>query len=173
MRQIGSCRAEALSWERVARAARRVWGGTTYLVPPLIRPSVRTGAPSPRGRHLPGKSQFIEVALGHTRPAHQKRVTPDGITRFWYECSYGTFGKGAPYRRFSASNLFRFHPHPYGMRLKPEGLSHGLKTVHRTVFTAACAAAALSSPARVSKNQIPEWVSGFLVRRKGLEPPTY
>ena len=34
------------------------------------------------------------------------------------------------------------------MRLKPKGLSHGLKTVHRTVFTAACAAAALSSPAR-------------------------
>ena len=107
--------------------------------------------PSPRRGLRPNKSQFIEVALGHTRPAHQKRVTPDGITRFWYECSYGTFGKGAPYRRFSASNLFRFHPHPYGMRLKPEGLSHGLKTVHRTVFTAACAAAALSSPARSIK----------------------
>ena len=63
-KQIGICRAEALSWERVARAARRVWGGTTYLVPPLIRPSVRTGAPSPRGRHLPNKSQFISCFHG-------------------------------------------------------------------------------------------------------------
>ena len=62
-RSIGICWAEALSWERVARAARRVWGGTTYLVPPLIRPSVRTGAPSPRGRHLPANSQFAEASL--------------------------------------------------------------------------------------------------------------
>ena len=29
-----------------------------------------------------------------------------------------------------------------------------------------------SLPAK-TKNQIPYWVSGFLVRRKGLEPPTY
>ena len=63
-KQIGIWRAEALSWERVARAARRVWGGTTYLVPPLIRPSVRTGAPSPRGRHLPDKFQFISCFHG-------------------------------------------------------------------------------------------------------------
>ena len=26
---------------------------------------------------------------------------------------------------------------------------------------------------RIAKTQTPEWVSGFLVRRKGLEPPTY
>ena len=35
--------------------------------------------------------------------------------------------------------------------MKPEGLSHGLKTVHRTVFTATFAAAALSSPTRSIK----------------------
>ena len=59
-------------------------------------------------------------------PAYQKRVIPNGITRFWRECPYRPFRQGAPYQRFSVSNLFRFHPHPCGMRLKPEGLSHGL-----------------------------------------------
>ena len=61
------------------------------------------------------------------------------------------FWKRAQYQPFPVSDILRFDPHPYGMRLKSEGLSHGLKTVHRTVFTAACAAAALSSPARSIK----------------------
>ena len=30
------------------------------------------------------------------------------------------------YRYFILSDIFNFHPHPYGMRLKVEGLSHGL-----------------------------------------------
>ena len=33
--------------------------------------------------------------------------------------------------------LFKFHPHPYRMRLKFEGLSHGLKTCPRHVFLTA------------------------------------
>ena len=36
---------------------------------------------------------------------------------------FDTMGKHA----FSASVRFRFDPHPYGMRLKPEGLSYELK----------------------------------------------
>ena len=101
-------------------------------------------------------------------PRNQKRVIPFGITRFWYECSYGTFGKGAPYQRLSASNLLRFHPHPCGMRLKPEGLSHGLKTVHRTVFTRPAAGPPFRVPPVKSKTGHPGWDNPFLVRRKGL-----
>ena len=32
---------------------------------------------------------------------------------------------------------FRFHLHPYGMHLKAEGLSHGLKMCHRHIFLTA------------------------------------
>ena len=80
--------------------------------------------------------------------------------------------KSATYQRFSASDRFRFDPHPSGMRLKSEGLSHGLKTVHRTVFTAANAAAALSSPLScIKKLRYPNGYLSFLVRERGLEPP--
>ncbi len=52
---------------------------------------------------------------------------------------------------------FDFGPYPSGMRSKTEGLSHGLKTGHRTVFTEAPASAALSSPIIVPKSKIPLW----------------
>ena len=42
-----------------------------------------------------------------------------------------------PNRHCVLSDIFNFHPHPYGMRLKAEGLSHGLKTCHRHVFLTA------------------------------------
>lgn len=63
-----------------------------------------------------------------------------------------------------------FSSNPYGMRLKPEGLSHGLKTVRRTVSTAAYAAAALSGPARSIKK--PDTPTGiwFLVHRNTQYP---
>ena len=66
-----------------------------------------------------------------------------------------------------------FQSTPGGCVLKPEGLSHGLKTVHRTGFTLPLVGPAFRVPFEKTKIQIPEWVSGFLVRRKGLEPPTY
>lgn len=47
----------------------------------------------------------------------------------------GFFEKAQRTNTISEVNLLRFDPHPSGMRLKSEGLSHGLKTVHRTVFT--------------------------------------
>ena len=98
--KIGICWAEALSWERVARAARRVWGGTTYLVPPLIRPSVRTGAPSPRGRHLPDKSQFFAQPTG--RGAQWRLyVTP----RFVTNCLQAQPGRGAQRQLYLVPNV--------------------------------------------------------------------
>lgn len=57
------------------------------------------------------------------------------------------------------------------MRLKPEGLSHGLKTVHRTVFTAAYAAAALSSPAwSIKKWETPAVFPIFWYARRDSNP---
>ena len=35
---------------------------------------------------------------------------------------------------YSESIIFKFNPHPYRMRLDLEGLTHGGKTVRRTVF---------------------------------------
>ena len=119
-----------------------------------LRDASEAGGTLPRAKNSPPDCFYGSLRCRRpfeSRPEYQKTRYPNGYLVFWYECSYRTFAKDAPYRRFSASNLFRFHPHPYGMRLKPEGLSHGLKTVHRTVFTAACAAAALSSPARSIK----------------------
>ena len=51
-----------------------------------------------------------------------------------------------------------FHPHPYRMRLKIRGLSHGLKSVHRTLFAPVCG---LVPPFRVQpvyqKEKHPQW----------------
>ena len=38
---------------------------------------------------------------------------------------------------FQVSNMFDFCPHPQGVRPETKGFSHGLKTVHRTVFLTA------------------------------------
>ena len=141
------------------------------------RDASETGGTLPRAKNSPPDCFYGSLRCRRpfeSRPANQKRVTPDGITRFWYKWSYETIRKGSPDQRFSASDRFRFDPHPYGMRLKPEGLSHGLKTVHRTVFTAADAAAALSSPlsrAQQKYLQIPKGIWRYLVRERGLEPP--
>ena len=63
---------------------------------------------------------------------------------------------------------------PPGCVLKPEGLSHGLKTVRRTVFTLPAVGPAFRVPSDAKrKADIPNGISAFLVRRKGLEPPTY
>ena len=70
-----------------------------------------------------------------------------GTRIFWCECSYRTSRKMRLYQRFSVSDIIRFHPHPYWMRLKSEGLSHGLKTCHRQVFYTA-----FRVPAQALKN---------------------
>ena len=65
-----------------------------------------------------------------------KRHCPNGVGR--------SFGLAGPVARTCL--ILHFRPHPCGCVRKRRGLSHGLKTVHRTVFTAAKAAAGLSSP---------------------------
>ena len=62
---------------------------------------------------------------------------------------------------------------PPGCVLKPEGLSHGLKTVHRTVFTLASPGPAFRVPFGTKQKADTRMGICFLVRRKGLEPPTY
>ena len=61
------------------------------------------------------------------------------------------------------------------MRSHDHGFSHGLKSVHRTLFAPVCA---LVPPFRVpsvrdaNKKERAKALSFLLVRRKGLEPPT-
>ena len=49
----------------------------------------------------------------------------------------GLFKKVRCTNTFSAPDIFEFDPQLYRMRLKSEGLSHGLKTCHRHVFLTA------------------------------------
>ena len=49
----------------------------------------------------------------------------------------GLSGKVPCTSTFSFSDIFKFNPHPFRMRLELEGLSHGLKTCHRHVFLTA------------------------------------
>ena len=69
----------------------------------------------------------------------------------------------------------RFHSihTPTGRVWNEKGLSHGLKTVQWTVFTAAVLPPPFRVPSGVPKIAYPIWDTLFLVRQKGLEPPTY
>ena len=78
----------------------------------------------------------------------------------------GLLEKCAHTNVFRASDIIRFHPHPYGMRLKSEGLSHGLKTCHRHVFLTAFRV----PPPIPEKTGYPTGIRSFLVREMGLEP---
>ena len=70
-----------------------------------------------------------------------------------------------PYQHFFSLDVFKFHPHPSGMRLESEGLSHGLKTCHRHVFLTA-----FRVPSEHKKSRYPDGYLDFLVREMGLEP---
>ena len=61
----------------------------------------------------------------------------------------------------------KFSPHPYRVRSALHGLSHGLKSVHRTLFTS-LRSAVLSSPA-YKKERHPNGCLSFLVGEAGLE----
>ena len=75
-------------------------------------------------------------------------------------------------RWVSASNHLKFHPHPSGMRLKFEGLSHELRKCPPDTFLPSLWSGRSFESLRAAKKQIPRRVSAFLVHRKGLEPPT-
>ena len=49
----------------------------------------------------------------------------------------GLFKKCTHTNSFSASDIFRFHPHPYGMRLESGGLSHALQNSPQDCFVPA------------------------------------
>lgn len=70
------------------------------------------------------------------------------------KCNYG----------ISPSNKLCIHPHPYRVRLNAKGFSHGLKTVHWTVFcTSVRTGAGLSNPDFPLKTPIPRWGMGVFV----------
>ena len=56
------------------------------------------------------------------------------------------------------------------LRMRPDinGFSHGLKSVHRTLFAPVCGLVPPFRIPRMAKKQIPEWVSAFLVTRRGF-----
>ena len=69
---------------------------------------------------------------------HKKSEIPEWVSQiFGAGVLIGLCRKVRCTNTFSTSDIFRFHPHPYRMRLKSEGLSHGLKTCHRHVFLTA------------------------------------
>ena len=73
-----------------------------------------------------------------------------------------------PQRDTPGTRCFHSIHTPTGCVWNGKGLSHGLKTCHWHVFL---------TPFRVppgeSKTVYPRWDTPFLVRQKGLEPPTY
>ena len=100
---------------------------------------------------------------------HEKIQMPEGF--FGASVLIGLFKKCAHTNAFGASNIFRFHPHPSGMRLKSEGLSHGLKSVHRTLFAPVRGLVPLFRvPSPRKKMSRPVGAAHFLVREMGLEP---
>ena len=107
-------------------------------------------------------------ALARQHQPHIKAEVPDGSSP--PDCCVFIFES---LLSESQNGGFQVHPHPYGMRLNLEGLSHGLKTVHRTVFTAAALPPPFRVPLGVSKMPRSARSEAFLVRQKGLEPPTY
>ena len=82
---------------------------------------------------------------GSIESAKKERV-PLVPSLFWCECSYRTFRESASYQRFFGIGHIQLPSTSLGMRLKVEGLSHGLKSVHRTLFAPVCG---LVSPFRV------------------------
>ena len=73
------------------------------------------------------------------------------------------------YPGWDTPEIRRFHSihTPTGCVWNEKGLSHGLKTCHWHVFLTP-----FRVPPGVSKIAYPEWDTLFLVRQKGLEPPT-
>ena len=75
---------------------------------------------------------------------------------------------------FSDERKSRLHLHPYRMHLKPAGLSHGLQNSPLDCFVPSLRLGRpFESAQRIKKREVPFGTSRFLVRRKGLEPPTY
>ena len=64
-----------------------------------------------------------------------------------------------------------FHSQPYGLRLKEMGISHGLKSVHRTLFTRRCRVG-LSIPDGLPCKKPRCFSTGafYMVTRTGIEP---
>ena len=69
------------------------------------------------------------------------------------------------------TSVIGFNPHPYRMRLEINGFSHGLKSVHRTLFAPVCALVpAFRIPLDVKIIPTPDVVGIILAERVGFEP---
>ena len=73
-----------------------------------------------------------------------------------------------PQRDTPETRCFHSIHTPTGCVWNGKGLSHGLKTCHWHVFLTP-----FRVPPGASKIAYPKWDTLFLVRQKGLEPPTY
>ena len=88
---------------------------------------------------------------------------------FWCEYSFWTFCKSAAFQRFWALYRFQFDPHPFGMRLKSERLSHGLQNSPPDCFAPSLRSGRPFESPLSRKKGAPK--GSFLVRERGLEPP--
>ena len=86
-----------------------------------------------------------------------------GFEYSWCECSYSNMRERPTYQRFSESDTFRFHPHSYGMHLKSEGLSHGLRKCPPDTFLPCLRQGRpFESLSRIKKSECPQGHSDFL-----------
>ena len=84
------------------------------------------------------------------------------------------FGDSPPDWQGCTAGGFPFIHIPNGMRLKGKGLSHGLKKSPPDSFLRQLRCRRpFESQLMYQKRGHPERMTSFLVRRKGLEPPTY
>ena len=120
--------------------------------------------------HLGGFLSFIWGCLLWTIPWND-RIVRDGTRLRCRPGMDGNYGVTAV-PTFCIIGHIQLPSISLRMRLKVEGHSHGLKSVHRDTFcTSLRTGAALSSPIRALKNPDTRkdiWI--FLVREMGLEP---
>ena len=104
--------------------------GDTPVSSTSLRDASQTGGTLPRAKTVHRTvftAAYVAAALSSPAWDIKKADARMGICFFGTNVLIGLFEKAQCTNVSCASDILRFHPHPYGMRLKPEGLSHGLK----------------------------------------------
>ena len=110
----------------------------------------------------------FRVPSEHKNMGRPERVSP----YFGASVLIGLFGKCACTNTFSESDIFNFHPHPYGMRLKIEGLSHELRKCPPDTSLPSLRSGRSFESHLGTKNEPPQRGSSFFGARDGTRTHT-
>ena len=110
----------------------------------------------------------FEFHLEHKNSGHPVR----GNRNFGASVLIGLFIKCAHSNTYSISDIFRFHPHPYVMRLKSEGLSHELRKCPPDCFIPSLRSGRAFESHLRTKNEPPHKGSSFFGARDGTRTHT-